>query len=145
MANANTYETLFILDSNHYARDPGGVAKMLETLVSEQGGEVLVNRVWMEQKLAYPIDHHQKGTYWLTYFSIDGPKLAELNRAFQLAEPVIRFLTIKLDSRLVDPILAHARGESLGAPEGDGAVAPDGAAATAVSDAEAPVAAGAEE
>ena len=143
MANANTYETLFILDSNHYARDPGGVAKLLETLVTEQGGEVLVNRVWMEQKLAYPIDHHQKGTYWLTYFSMDGPKLADLNRAFQLAEPVIRFLTIKLDARLVEPILAHARGESLGSPDGE--ATPAGEAMGETADSAEPVAAGLEE
>ncbi|MCG8650968.1 MAG: 30S ribosomal protein S6, partial [Pirellulales bacterium] len=68
----NTYETLFILDSNRYARDPGGVAKQIEEIITEAGGEVLVNRFWMEAKLAYPIDNHQKGSYWLTYFEIEG-------------------------------------------------------------------------
>ena len=69
----NTYETLFILDSNHYARDPGGVSKQIEDIISGAGGKVLVNRLWMEQKLAYQIDGHQKGTYWLTYFEMEGP------------------------------------------------------------------------
>ncbi|TWU33777.1 30S ribosomal protein S6 [Novipirellula artificiosorum] len=108
----NTYETLFILDSNHYARDPGGVSKQLEQIVTENGGTVLVNRVWMEQKLAYPIDGHQKGTYWLTYYEAEGDSLVKMARAFTLCEPVVRELTLKLDPRLVEPMLANARGQS---------------------------------
>ncbi|MGB1926588.1 MAG: 30S ribosomal protein S6 [Rubripirellula sp.] len=109
----NTYETLLILDSNQYARDPGGVTKTISDLVEEAGGEVLVNRLWMEQKLAYPIDKHQKGTYWLTYFSMEGTGLSKLDRAFALCEPVLRQMTIKLEPRLVEPILANARGENI--------------------------------
>lgn len=106
----NTYETLCILDSNHYARDPGGVSKQIEDLITEAGGKVEVNRLWMEQKLAYPIDGHQKGTYWLTYFEMEGNEVPKLDRAFHLCEPVLRQMTLKLDPRLVEPILANARG-----------------------------------
>ncbi len=112
MAN-NTYETLLILDSNHYARDPGGIGNRISEIVSEAGGNVLVNRLWMEQKLAYPIDKHQKGTYWLTYFEIDGVNIPKIDRALQLYEPVLRHMTLKLESRLIEPILANARGESV--------------------------------
>lgn len=109
----NTYETLLILDSNLYARDPGGVAEKVAEIVTAAGGEVLVNRLWMEQKLAYAIDKHQKGTYWLTYFEMDGPNVPKLDRAFQLCEPVLRQMTLKLEPRLIEPILANARGESI--------------------------------
>lgn len=109
----NTYETLLILDSNQYARDPGGVGKTISDLVTQAGGNVLVNRLWMEQKLAYPIDKHQKGTYWLTYFEIEGVEIPKLDRALTLCEPVLRHMTIKLEPRLVEPILANARGESV--------------------------------
>lgn len=119
MAKVNTYETLFILDSNHYARDPGGVSKQIEEIISEAGGEVLVSRMWMEQKLAYPIDKHQKGTYYLIYFEMEGPSLPKIDRGFTLCEPIIRELTIRLDPRLVEPILANARGEHFGGPSGE--------------------------
>ncbi len=109
----NTYETLLILDSNQYARDPGGLTKTIAELVEQAGGEILVNRLWMEQKLAYPINKHQKGTYWLTYFSMEGVNLTKLERALTLCEPVLRQMTVKLESRLVEPILANARGESV--------------------------------
>jgi small subunit ribosomal protein S6 len=110
---SSTYETLFILDSNHYTRDPGGVAKQINDIITEAGGTVLVSRLWMEQKLAYPIDKHQKGTYWLSYFEIEGDGLTKIARAFRLCEPVVRELTLKLEPRLVEPILANARGESV--------------------------------
>lgn len=109
----NTYETLLIIDSNHYARDPGGISKQIDEIVTEAGGNVLVNRLWMEQKLAYPIDKHQKGTYWLTYFEIEGVAIPKIDRALHLYEPVIRHLTVKLEPRLIEPILANARGESV--------------------------------
>ncbi len=109
----STYETLIILDSNHYTRDPGGLAKQIEEIVSGAGGNVLVNRMWMEQKLAYPINGHQKGTYWLTYFESEGDSLTKIKRGFQLCEPVVRELTLKLEDRLVEPVLANARGETV--------------------------------
>jgi len=108
-----TYETLFILDSNHYARDPGGVAKQVDDIITSAGGNVHVSRVWMEQKLAYPVDGHQKGTYWLAYYDAEGDTLPDMERGFQLCEAVVRQLTIRLDPRLVEPILANARGERI--------------------------------
>ncbi|TWU55718.1 30S ribosomal protein S6 [Rubripirellula reticaptiva] len=109
----NTYETLLILDSNMYARDPGTVAQQISDIITEAGGDVLVSRLWMEQKLAYPIAKHQKGTYWLAYFEMEGPNLVKIDRAFHLCEPVLRQLTLKLEPRLIEPILANARGESI--------------------------------
>ena len=109
----NTYEALLIIDSNHYARDPGGISKQIDEIVTQAGGNVLVNRLWMEQKLAYPIDKHQKGTYWLAYYEIDGPAIPKIDRALHLCEPVLRHMTIKLEPRLIEPILANARGESV--------------------------------
>jgi small subunit ribosomal protein S6 len=110
----NTYETLLILDSNQYARDPGGVSKTISDLITAAGGNVLVNRLWMEQKLAYPIDKHLKGTYWLSYFELEGVEIPKIDRALVLCEPVLRHMTIKMEPRLIEPILANARGESVG-------------------------------
>ena len=75
----------------------------------------------MEQKLAYPINKHQKGTYWLCYFEMEGVDLPKIDRAFHLCEPVLRELTLKLEPRLVEPILANARGEAIKASTEDAA------------------------
>jgi small subunit ribosomal protein S6 len=114
----NVYECLFILDSNRYARDQNGVSAAIPEMVEKLGGEVLANRLWNEQRLAYPINGHRKGTYWLTYFRLDSTQLAEFNRACQLNDNILRNLTLKVDPRLVDTLVAHASGK-VAAPVAD--------------------------
>ena len=106
----NVYENMVILDSNKYAQDPSGMGAVIPNLITKFGGEVLVSRLWNEQRLAYPIDGHKKGTYWLTYLRIDGEKLTEFNRELRINESVLRQLTLKVDPRLVDALVEHAKG-----------------------------------
>ena len=106
----NVYEGMFILDSNRYARDPAGVPRKIDDLIKKLGGEVLVSRLWNEQKLAYPIKGHSKGTYWLTYFRIGSGAIAELKHQTKLNENVLRSLVLIIDPRLVDTMVAHASG-----------------------------------
>lgn len=106
----NVYECMVIFDSNRYAQDPNGVGHQVGDLVQKLGGEVLVSRLWNEQKLAYPIDGHRKGTYWLTFLRIDSQKLTEFTRALEINESVLRQLVLKVDARLVETLVEHAKG-----------------------------------
>ena len=103
------YEGMFILDSTKYSRDPDTVTGQLNDLVTEHGGTVLVSQLWDERKLAYPINGQRKGSYWLIYFSIDGPNLAAFERQCELNENVLRRLILKIDSRLAEPLIQHAQ------------------------------------
>ena len=106
----NVYEGMFILDSNRYAQDPGGISGQVPKLIEKCGGAVLASRLWNEQKLAYPIRGQRKGTYWLTYFRIQSESLATLTRQSQLNDNILRNLFLKVDARLVDAMVAHATG-----------------------------------
>lgn len=105
---SRVYEGLFLLDSNRYARDPSGVPAKIGETIEKHGGEMLASRLWNEQKLAYPINGHRKGTYWLTYFKISSDQLTGINRQFQLNEAVLRNLVLTVDERLVDTLVQHA-------------------------------------
>jgi len=105
---ARVYEGLFLFDSNRYSRDPAGVPGAIGETIKEAGGEMLASRLWSEQKLAYPINGHRKGTYWLTYFRIPSDKLVGINRQFQLNDNILRNLVLAVDDRLVDPLVQHA-------------------------------------
>ncbi len=105
----NVYETMVILDSNKYAQDPNGLAGLVPGLIGKCGGDVLVSRLWNEQKLAYPIDGHKKGTYWLTYFRLDSQKLSEFTRELRISEVIMRHMTLKVEPRLVDALIEHAK------------------------------------
>jgi small subunit ribosomal protein S6 len=108
----NVYECMFIFNANAYARNPAGAATAVEELVTSNGGEILASRLWNEQKLAYPIKGHRKGAYWLSYFRIDSSQLVKFNRSCQLNDSILRHLAIKLDPRLVEPMVAVAKGEA---------------------------------
>ena len=103
------YEGMFILDSTKYSRDPDAVTGQLNDLVTEHGGTVLVSQLWDERKLAYPINGQRKGSYWLIYFSIDGPNLVAFERQCELNDNVLRRLILKIDSRLAEPLVQHAQ------------------------------------
>jgi small subunit ribosomal protein S6 len=122
---------MFLLDSNRYARDPNGVANEIDQIVKKCGGEVLVSRLWSEQRLAYPIEGHRKGTYWLAYFKLDSLQQRALTRACQLSDNILRNLVLKVDRRLVDTLVKHA-----GAPPAPARAASEPATATRALDRE---------
>jgi small subunit ribosomal protein S6 len=103
---------MFIFNANAYARNPAGAAKNMEDMVKNLGGELLASRLWNEQKLAYPIKGHRKGVYWLSYVKIESTQLPKFNRAIQLNDLVLRHLTVKIDPRLIDALVAAAKGEA---------------------------------
>jgi len=112
----NVYEGMFILDSNRYGRDPEGVSGRISKLIEGAGGRLLVSRLWEERRLAYAINGHRKGTYWLSYFHLDGVKLAEMERNCLLDDAILRVLFLKVDPRIVDALLTHAQGSPATAP-----------------------------
>ena len=105
---ANVYEGMFILDSNRFGRDPETVSGQIPAMIEKLGGEMLVSRLWEERRLAYTIKGQRKGAYWLTYFRLDGERLAELRRQCQITDDVVRVLFLKIDPRIVDTLVAHA-------------------------------------
>ncbi len=104
----NVYEGMFILDANRFGHEPEAVSAQIPALIEKFGGEMLVSRLWEERRLAYPIRGHRRGAYWLTYFRLDGERLAELRRECQICEDILRFLFLKIDPRIVDTLVAHA-------------------------------------
>jgi small subunit ribosomal protein S6 len=124
--SATCYDCFLLFDSNKYNRDPGGVIAVVHKAIEDLGGEILASRLWEERKLAYPIDGHVKGTYWITYFNMEGVRLPEFNRACQLNESIMRSLVTKVDPRLVEPLVAHALGKGeMPRPDVDREVARD--------------------
>lgn len=107
----NVYECMFIFNANAYARNPAAAQKAVEELLESADGEILASRLWNEQKLAFPIKGHRKGAYWLTYARIESTRLAKLNRSTQLNDSILRHLFVKLEPRLVAPMVAVAKGE----------------------------------
>jgi small subunit ribosomal protein S6 len=102
------YEGMFILDPAKYSRDPAGSAQQINDMITQHGGTVLAARLWDERKLAYPINGHKKGVYWLTYFKMPGGTLTALERQCEITDDIIRQLVLKVDDRIADALVQHA-------------------------------------
>src|SRR4051812_27216080 len=110
---ANVYECMILLDSNKMAGDLQAVVKQIHGILERNHAEVLASRPWdKDRKLAYPIDGHKKGFYYLMCFRTDGQNLASIERDFALNETIMRNLILYVDPKLVDSVLELARNET---------------------------------
>ncbi len=115
-----TYETLFITTPTLSEDDERATVETLSEIVTGGGGPMVANERMGRRRLAYPIKGHRKGTYWITYFRIDGSQLSDLERRCQINDLFLRHLFLKVEPRIADALVQHAKGEEPAAPERDG-------------------------
>ncbi len=89
------YETMYILrpDLNEEAVDQA--IEKYQTLLRENGADVMETQHRGKRRLAYEIQNHREGIYIQINYQSDGSQIASLERSMRLSEEVIRFLTIK--------------------------------------------------
>src|SRR5262249_28579820 len=107
----NVYECMFLLDTNKVAGDVANAAKQLHGILERNQAEVLASRPWDERRLAYPINGHKKGLYYLTYFRSEGKHVAPIEHDCALNETILRALILKVDPKHVNIMLQWARDE----------------------------------
>ena len=108
---ANVYELMFLLDTNKVAGDVPAAAKQLHGILERHQAEILASRPWDERRLTYSIKNHKKGLFYLTYFRTEGKNLKPIEQDIALNEMIVRSLVLKIDTKLVDTMLALARDE----------------------------------
>lgn len=107
----NTYECMFLLDTNKVSGDVPTAAQQLHSILERNHAEVLASRPWDERRLTYPIRGQKKGLFYLTYFSSEGKNLVGIEHDVALSELILRSLVVKIDPKLVETMLALARDE----------------------------------
>ena len=97
------YELMVILDPELEERT---VAPSLDTylnVVRNDGGTVDSVDVWGRRRLAYEIDGHREGHYYLLYFNAPADAITELWQEYHLNEDLVRFITLKAE-KVMDKI-----------------------------------------
>ncbi len=93
------YETIFIADPELPDEEVTGLVDGLNTAITEGKGEPVKTEDWGRKKLAYAVRKHTEGRYVrLEYESADGTLTEELERRLRMTEPVIKFMTIRIDN-----------------------------------------------
>jgi len=92
-----TYEVMFIVRPDLADDEVERLISALESSVSSSGGTVKNIERMGKRRLAYLVRKFQEGNYVL--FAVDGvgKVIHELERRLRVSEPVIKFLTVRVD------------------------------------------------
>jgi small subunit ribosomal protein S6 len=98
----NTYELTYILNAVLNDDQLKDLVNRVDKFIDEHGGKVVDKNVWGSQRLAYPIEKKRNGYYVNMTFESDGEVIAKLERALDINDNVLRYLTLRMDQRMLD-------------------------------------------
>ena len=128
------YELMFIVRPDMTEEDQDKLISTLESAVTSSGGNVRNVERMGKRRLAYTVRKFHDGIYMLLTVEGGGGLIHELERRLRVTEPVIKFLTVRIDQehKRLDKIkaLREARRKPAPAPVAEPGGA-EGAAVTA--------------
>jgi small subunit ribosomal protein S6 len=101
------YEVMFIVRPDVADEDLDKLVASLEQTVTNGGGTLKSTEKLGRRKLAYLVRKFNDGNYVLLTVEAGGALVAELERRLRVSEPVIKFITVRMDEE--DKRLAKVR------------------------------------
>ena len=92
-----TYELMFIVRPDMTEEDQDKLISTLETAVTSSGGQVKNMEKMGKRRLAYMVRRFHDGLFLLLTFEGSGGLVHELERRLRVNEPVIKFLSVRID------------------------------------------------
>jgi small subunit ribosomal protein S6 len=92
-----TYELMFIVRPDMTEEDQDKLIANLEHAVTSSGGQVKNVEKMGKRRLAYTVRKFHDGLYILLTFEGSGGLVHELERRLRVNEPVIKFLSVRVD------------------------------------------------
>ena len=95
-----TYETIFILKPDLPEEDAGKFVTQMEGVVASTGGTLQKTDRMGRRRLAYKIQKYHEGEYVLLVSEAGPATVQEVERRLKVAEPVLKFITVRTDQAL---------------------------------------------
>jgi small subunit ribosomal protein S6 len=92
-----TYELMFILRPDMPEEEQDKLISTLETQVGNAGGAVKNVERMGKRRLAYIVRKFQDGIYIMMTLEGEGGMVKEVERRLRVTEPVIKFMTVRVD------------------------------------------------
>jgi small subunit ribosomal protein S6 len=92
-----SYEVMFIVRPDVVDEELDKLIAGFESTVTSGGGTIKSSEKWGRRKLAYTVRKFNDGNYVLLTIAADGAVVAELERRLRVTEPVIKFITVRMD------------------------------------------------
>ncbi len=97
----NTYEFTYIINAAISDDQIKQLVQRVNKYVEENGGEILEVDEWGTRRLAYPINKKRNGYYVNMYFRAPGTLIGRLERALEIEDNMLRYLTLRLDAKML--------------------------------------------
>ena len=94
------YEVMFIIRPDMPEEEMGKLITQMEGYVTGSGGKLEKSEKMGRRRLAYRIERYREGFYVLFVIEGDPAVTVELERRMKVADPVIKFLTVRVDEEL---------------------------------------------
>jgi len=91
------YEVMFIVRPDMEDEEVEQLITNFSSTVTTGGGEVKSVEKLGRRKLAYVVRKFADGNYILLTIAASGPVVLELERRLRVTEPVIKFITVRMD------------------------------------------------
>ena len=95
-----TYEIIFIVRPDIPEEDLDKLIAQFEGIVTSTGGTVQKAEKWGRRRLAYEVKRQREGHYMLFTIECDPPTVREFERRLKVADPVLKFMTVRVDEEL---------------------------------------------
>lgn len=93
------YETMFVLKPTLTAEENTAKINVFKEAITKNGGEIASTLDMGMRNLAYEIDKHKRGYYFVIYFKAHPTFVLELERLYRINEDILRFIIIKYDNK----------------------------------------------
>ena len=95
------YDLIFILRPDTPEPEIDKVVATLEHAATDKGGKIEKTEKWGRKRMAYRVARLREGYYvYMVVKSTHGEVVKELERRLKVSDPVIKYLTVRLDEEL---------------------------------------------
>lgn len=99
----NLYEGMYVISATLSDDARNKALQKIQTGITQRDGEIIKIHDQGRRRLAYEIDGHREGHYYIVYFNLRTSGIAELWQEYHLNEDLIRFITLRTD-KVMDKI-----------------------------------------
>jgi len=95
--NTRSYEIMFIVRPDVEEADLDKLIEGFQKNVTDGGGEIRSLEKMGRRRLAYTVRKFNDGFYVLLTIAAEGKLITEIERRLRVSEPVIKFITVRMD------------------------------------------------
>lgn len=93
----NLYEGMYVISASLSDEARNKALDKIQAGITQRNGKILKIHDQGRRRLAYQIDGHREGHYFVIYFDLQPSGIAELWQEYHLNEDLIRFITLRAE------------------------------------------------